>query len=1069
VRSRLILDRPDALELVLRDEVRRLKGDDPLAPVTILVGNTLLRPYLRLKLAGLLGGWINIDLLTFADLAEKLGEMPLILDGRLPVPPLAERVISRQVARGARGYLEPVAEAPGFGQALQRLFGELRQAGVTPGTLEEATADAGGNEQKLKDLAAIFERYERGRAPFYDATDALGAANVAAFDSRGLIVHGVWHPTTIQRTLLEGVMSRCDVTFLLPRTGTDADVAHEEMRAWLAGLGVEPESSNGAAPASSLEGKSVQLLSAPDAPREVVEAARACLNWARAGIRFDEMAVAYRHDDPYRALIESVFDDSGIPIYLHDGTPLVERPLGRRALALLDLIDAPRQLLRSAVMDFLTDAELPFETWDRYGRVFSSRWDAISRKAGIVEGREQWVERLQAFIKEERERAARREERRAAAAEEVDQMADSDEPGELETPEGVEEGPAEEPPKSRRAKQAERLLAFITDLANKLEARPARASWSAHVAYLADLFSAYIRDIEPILDTLASLAQLDDLPGASEVSFEQFRHTARDAITEIRAEDPPDKQRGQFARQGVNVLDVNSLRNLSFKAVAILGLAERSFPPPPRQDALLLDHERTALNEKRGWDLPLRAGGPDAEPLQFALATHAATESVQLSFARTEMADGRAKLPSHFFRAAAATLTGKPVSVEEVDSLPADRFRRVPGSRFAAPSLEEALTPSEYDRTLLREQPELGFEVVKALRPQIEGSRDAHTARWRTPRLTVYDGVLTERSREGLEQRGGLERTLSASSLESYAECPYRYFLRNVLGIKKEPEPDRIQRLEPMERGSLVHDVLERFLTECGDEGQPSAERRERHLRRLFEIADEECDERERRGLTGLPVLWRHDRHAIREDLARWYDEEIADEPRFDHGRFELAFGFAGEGWEGRSEEPLEITSAGVRLHLHGYIDRVNWKADDSSFRVIDYKTGRGNDLKDGSLKGGRALQLPIYLLAASRTLGIPPERGSAEYFYVTTRGGFKRVAFAGTELAARREDFEQILETLATGIAGGDFHPVPGEKRDHCRYCDFYDLCDARVEVLAERKADDPKAGSFAELAEIP
>src|SRR5687767_3799308 len=175
-RARLVVGAPTALEQALAEEVRRHKGDDPLAPVTILVGNTLLRPYLRLRLAELLGGWINIDFLTFADLGEKLGEMPLILDGRLPLPPLAERVISRQVALGAGGYFEPVTEAPGFGQALQRLFGELRQAGITPGSLNEATADAGGNEQKVKNLAALFERYEQGRAPFYDATDALGAA-----------------------------------------------------------------------------------------------------------------------------------------------------------------------------------------------------------------------------------------------------------------------------------------------------------------------------------------------------------------------------------------------------------------------------------------------------------------------------------------------------------------------------------------------------------------------------------------------------------------------------------------------------------------------------------------------------------------------------------------------------------------------------------------------------------------------------------------------------------------------------------------------------------------------------
>ena len=117
------------------------------------------------------------------------------------------------------------------------------------------------------------------------------------------------------------------------------------------------------------------------------------------------MAVVYRHDKPYRALVESIFDDSGIPIYLHDGTPLVERPLGRRALALLDLIAAPRPLLRSAVMEFLTDAHLPEATREQFSPR-PARWDDVSRRAGIVEGREQWRERLGAYMEEQECRSA---------------------------------------------------------------------------------------------------------------------------------------------------------------------------------------------------------------------------------------------------------------------------------------------------------------------------------------------------------------------------------------------------------------------------------------------------------------------------------------------------------------------------------------------------------------------------------------------------------------------------------------------------------------------------------------
>ena len=76
----------------------------------------------------------------------------------------------------------------------------------------------------------------------------------------------------------------------------------------------------------------LRLVSAPDPSREVRAAARACLEWAREGVPFWEMAVAYRHGEAYRPLVEAVFVEAGSRVYLHEGSPLAERPLGRQTL-----------------------------------------------------------------------------------------------------------------------------------------------------------------------------------------------------------------------------------------------------------------------------------------------------------------------------------------------------------------------------------------------------------------------------------------------------------------------------------------------------------------------------------------------------------------------------------------------------------------------------------------------------------------------------------------------------------------------------------------------------------------
>ena len=65
-------------------------------------------------------------------------------------------------------------------------------------------------------------------------------------------------------------------------------------------------------PAIAADG-TLRLVSAPDPAREVRAAARACLQWAREGVPFWEMAVAYRHGEAYRPLVEAVFVEAGIP------------------------------------------------------------------------------------------------------------------------------------------------------------------------------------------------------------------------------------------------------------------------------------------------------------------------------------------------------------------------------------------------------------------------------------------------------------------------------------------------------------------------------------------------------------------------------------------------------------------------------------------------------------------------------------------------------------------------------------------------------------------------------------
>ena len=329
--------------------------------------------------------------------------------------------------RGAQapGYFAPVADTPGFGEALFRLVRELRGAGYDLSDLGPLLDGATDAPEKAGSLAGILSEFEQRRVRL------LRPGRCAAGRRRRLASTGsrCWSGgcSTCRRRssgCCAGSPSGCLSTCISPMLPAAADAPLAELRArLLAGGAAERHVAESreedtalervrrsmftapAKPAIAEDG-TLRLVSAPDPSREVRAAARACLQWAREGVPFWDMAVAYRHGEAYLPLAEAVFVEAGIPVYLHEGSPLAERPIGRQTLGLLALFDG--DLSRQAVMDFLTDAKFPEALHDEYGGIPASRWDSLSREAGIVKGAEQWQRRLGAVQRGGRRRRAAR-------------------------------------------------------------------------------------------------------------------------------------------------------------------------------------------------------------------------------------------------------------------------------------------------------------------------------------------------------------------------------------------------------------------------------------------------------------------------------------------------------------------------------------------------------------------------------------------------------------------------------------------------------------------------------------
>ena len=510
------------------------------------------------------------------------------------------------------------------------------------------------------------------------------------------------------------------MTVFLPTVSDDADEVHAELRAWLDQLRRRDRGAcncSGRLALASLQGRlfssaepialdeSVELVSAPDPLAEVREAARTCLAWAGAGIAFREMAVSYRQAELYRPLVEAVFAEAGIPVYLDDGPSLAERPLGRRVLALLDLVDSP--LPRREVMAFLTDGRMPKETREQFGGAPAARWDSVSRRAGVVEGLEQWRSRLTLL----REREA------AAAAEEG-------------APEWLE----------RRVADCDSLLAFIERLGRDLAACPASRQLD-RAACLASLPSRQTTSPEPRTWSATSTSSPSSTTLVPEIERARFLDVVRAEVKALKAGDLDEGQQGAFGRRGVNVLDVNQLRNLRFRAVAVLGLTERSFPPPPRQDPLLLDDERERLNAGRR--LHAAAAGTRRRPGAAAVrARRARGARAALPLHPPRRGGGRARcsFPRPSSVAAAAALAGRRVSVDEIRALPF--VRHVPAGRVGADTLERALTTRRARPNAARARPRRSDAQCSSGSSRARsGPTQLRRARWANRTLTAFDGV----------------------------------------------------------------------------------------------------------------------------------------------------------------------------------------------------------------------------------------------------------------------------------------------------------------------------------------
>lgn len=1031
--------------------VKEKKALDPLAPVWVLVGSNLLRLYLQRLL--LFKGFphANVRFLTFIDLARLIALPPLMAQGKFPLPLGGELVIVDElVARlNEESYFYPLHKRGGLRRALLATFLDLWDSGLPAIPLKER-----------KKLAELEDLYQTFRAQitknFFSDRELLSQASryAAAFSEKwggqNLLVYGFYDFTENQKRLLESCAQHLEIVAFMPlRQNPGFDYAWPAYR-WFKGLGGQEKILEKplAKEINSLQvlqrdlfappwpkgervaDEKVKIIGAANEVQEVKEIAREIISLAQEDIPFQEMAILLRKAEIYLNIIKETFQNLGIPVFFAGGLPLLQTPEAKSVLLLLDLINS--NWPRAQVMEFLTFAPL---AWSNFleEKPVPAYWDLISRQAGIIAGKKDWEEKLTSYIAQ---------------------------PPEAE-PDDENEGQKKSYPK-----EATRFKSFLQVFFTDLDSFPAQGTWSLLATRLMELVEKYLIPGETKQEIIKILQKIKDLDALqSEVDLRQFKEILTEAFKEESL------KHGAFQEGSVCVAEIMPARGLSFRVVFIPGLVERVFPAAPRQDPLLLDHERLKINQagQLRSGLPLKASRWQEEKILFSLAVSAAQERLILSYPRLDPASGKERIPSFFLLRVGEALTKEIINYSKFEALPF--YQCLPLSRLAPAEAEQAIDEQEFDLAqigkALQNQNSRFLVYLFHLFPNLARARKLAQLRWGRRLFTEYDGCLSSESAQRYlrEKHLLLERILSPTKLEMYALCPFRYFLAEVLRLESYPSPEEIIRLSSLEKGKVIHEILYRFYQRLLPElnGSLVQEKLAEYKELLGQVAKEVFAQAEGKGTTGLALLWEIDQQDILQDLRGFLVQELSHKEDMVPKALELKFGLAD------AQPPAKMELPGGKIvYFRGRIDRVDFSKGREKVRIIDYKTGKLLGREDG-FSGGCTLQLPLYLWAARQIWPtVDLHQSWAEYYCLNRREGYGRLTFQGKNWEEKEKILKEIIQTIEEGIRQGIFFAAPA-KEGVCQYCDYKRVCEPGGDIIFARKKGDPLAAAFLKMREIP
>jgi len=971
--------------------------------------------------------WANLRFVTPLDIALRMGAPFLVERGIDPSEEgLGAALIMRLLLNLPEdgGYFRSLADQPTMAQALWTTVRELRMSGVHATQIPPEAFASPVKHKELRSLVAAYETFlateKRGdmATVYEEAVLHPGWCPIQPTDCWTEFPDAQWNP--LQRALIDSIPGERIVPQTLEIVGSA--LPRRFAASNVERIPADPRTSTLAflmAPERS-QPADLKMFHAGGRDAEIEEVFRRIF---ASGRSLDQIEIACATDE-YAQLVWEKACRYEWPITIGPGLPAALTRPGRALLGLCSWIETDftagvlRRLLESGD---LTLGGIEDLTPGQAARLLVKAEAGWGRATYDISLR-RLAEHYRAVVDD----ADRSEEQRTASV--------------------------------QKAGRTERLLAWITAI---LASVPASAE---------DKQVAIQDTVDAAVAFLAScVAKASALDGAAAIALE-------DSVTELRALGSfrcPLPVALRFVRERVESVSVGRDRSRpgylhvsrllqagvpNRALLFIVGLEEGRVFPAAVEDPVLLDSERQLISPALLCSSDRIEEAVNAVLARLAVVETVAGREVCLSYSCRDLREYRETFPSWLMLQAYRLQTADPSrSYPDLKAALGAPKSYVPESAPAA--LSDAgwwlhglkLAGNVAKPYVLRQFPALAQGI------RAEEERQA-------PAFGEYDGFVPAAGK--VLDPCARERPVSPTQLQTVAECPFRYFLERGLGLQAVDEGDRDTDvwLDPMLRGTELHDLYAAMLVKCRDEkrkpnfGTDLSWLRDRTHTRLKSLRNEMPPPSEE--------VFEREEQDFLADVELFLKAECEIEDGRTPVGFEVSFGrvLAENSSEALArEEPIIIDlGKGLRFRLAGRIDRID-QIGPSSFEIIDYKTGGYFEADwKGTFSGGRRLQHALYGIAAVELLKRKyprPTIAGGVYYFSSAKGQQERKRIDRPSAAATTA----VLADLQEVIASGTF--VHATDESACKWCDFSNACGTNVFERAAGKQNDPKVIPYRRL----